>query len=688
MDLVSMFLLYALILSVALLLVSWKHVRKLFSKEAPQETDDGLTLKAMVGDGPKKTISKTTPARQPARSWASKPLVTMVVSKPKPKVVEIAAPIVAEQSATRIDANSINKPVKVEESPVSPTSDNGSSNGSKLARDAIVEKVAEIERNVPFNVTDDRSEKANESPASEFPVQEPSEVEQVAVPILTSDAATEPSESPVEEAFAIKEPTAHVLVEDSVTQPKKPIPQEAAKIEDLASANAADTKAMQVTEPAIQEAAKVEGAVPADAMEGDMAPASEPPVQKAVRDGMPSPTLPAASGAERPAQTFLSFYGLSEQPFGVTPDPAYLYLSHAHQEAFGALSEGIRNLRGFMALIADSGMGKTTLLNKLMEDERDTARIVFLFQTQCNSRELLRYILGELGVSHAGMDLVAMHRALNEFLFQGLFEGRRFVLVVDEAQNLQDSTLETIRLLSDFETTHTKLLQIVLAGQPQLADKLMRSNLSQLRQRIAVVANLDAMDAAETARYIEHRLQVAGSSKPIFTAAALALIAERSQGIPRSINNICCNALQMACAQGCQTIDVDIVQKVAVKLDLESLVPKRPEQPKVQINPAPQAVAKNATQPPSSTQIASAAGAIQEAQKQVQGALTGKLTELARSRPWSRDQEFKLQLLLERQPSSELSVADRYYSCSFYVSEDQAAAFRLGQPVRIRFEQD
>ena len=687
MDLVSMFLLYALILSVAFLLVSWKRIGKLFSKEAPRETDDGLTLKAMVGDGSRKPFSKATPPRQPTRSWASKPLVTMVVSKPKPKVVEIAASIVAEQSATRVEATSIDEPVKVAESAIALTSDNGSSNGSKPSADAIVEKVAEIEETVPV-VADSSSDQKTESPATEFPVQEPSEVEQVATPVFTSDAAAEPSESPVEEALAIEEPTAHVLVEDSVKQPKKPIPQEAAKMEDLAPANAADTNAMQVPEPAIQEAAKVEGVVPANSMEGDMATASEPPVQKAVRNEMPSPSLPAASAAERPAQTFLSFYGLSEQPFGVTPDPAYLYLSHAHQEAFGALSEGIRNLRGFMTLIADSGMGKTTLLNKLIEDQRDSARVVFLFQTQCNSRELLRYILGELGVSHAGMDLVAMHRALNEFLFQGLFEGRRFVLVVDEAQNLQDSTLETIRLLSDFETTHTKLLQIVLAGQPQLADKLMRSNLSQLRQRITVVANLEALDAAETARYIEHRLQVASSSKPIFTAAALALIAERSQGIPRSINNICCNALQMGCAQGCQTIDVDIVRKVAEKLDLELLVPKRPEQPKVQINPAPQAVAKNGTPPPFSTQIPSAAVVIQEAQKQVRGALTGKLTELARSRPWSRDQEFKLQLLLERQPSSELSVADRYYSCSFYVSEDQAAAFRLGQPVRIRFEQD
>ena len=206
----------------------------------------------------------------------------------------------------------------------------------------------------------------------------------------------------------------------------------------------------------------------------------------------------------------LDFYGLRQQPFDVTPDPAYLYLSPSHREALTTLKQGIEHFRGFMMLVAEPGMGKTTLLNKLMEEQSDSARVVFLFQTQCSSRELLCFILNELEVDHTGMDVVAMHRALNQALLEEMLRGRRFVLIVDEAQNLQEPVLETIRLLSDFETTHSKLIQIVLAGQPQMAETLMAPSLVQLRQRIAALANLKSLTASETAEYVEHRLRAAG----------------------------------------------------------------------------------------------------------------------------------------------------------------------------------
>jgi general secretion pathway protein A len=276
---------------------------------------------------------------------------------------------------------------------------------------------------------------------------------------------------------------------------------------------------------------------------------------------------------EAPSPDFLSFYGLSGQPFDVTPDPEYLFLSPTHREALTSLAQGIQNVRGFMTLIAEPGLGKTTLLNKLMEDLRDSARIVFLFQTQCDSRELLRYLLHELDVENAGMDIVAMHKALNEILFQEMLQGRRFVLIVDEAQNLRDSVLETIRLLSDFETTHTKLIQIVLAGQPRLADTLLRPNHLQLRQRIAILTNLKPMSAGETAQYIGHRLQTAGSSgNPIFSLDALTLIAEQSKGNPRIINNLCFNALLLGYTEGSSPIGSDMVRRVVAKSDLASLV--------------------------------------------------------------------------------------------------------------------
>jgi AAA domain len=156
---------------------------------------------------------------------------------------------------------------------------------------------------------------------------------------------------------------------------------------------------------------------------------------------------------------FLDFYRLQQQPFGVTPDPAFLYPSQTHCEALDSLTDGILGGRGFLALIAEPGMGKTTLLYQVLEGLRDTARAAYLFQTQCDSREFFQYLLSELGVDTQAMGLVGMHNKLNEMLFAEMLAGKRFVLVVDEAQNLADPVLETVRLLSDFETSHTKLLQ-------------------------------------------------------------------------------------------------------------------------------------------------------------------------------------------------------------------------------------
>jgi type II secretory pathway predicted ATPase ExeA/HSP20 family molecular chaperone IbpA len=270
---------------------------------------------------------------------------------------------------------------------------------------------------------------------------------------------------------------------------------------------------------------------------------------------------------------FLDFYGLREQPFGVTPDPNYLYLSRTHGEALGALLDGIKADRGFMALIAEPGMGKTTILYRLLEELRDSARTVFLFQTQCDSREFFRYILSELGIKTARMGLVSMHNKLNEVLFSEMLAGRRFILVVDEAQDLEEPVLETIRLLSDFETPHAKLLGIILSGQPLLAEKLAQPALSQLKQRIAIVRRLEPLSAGETAGYIEHRLKVAGfSGGQLFEPEALALIGEQSQGIPREINNLCFNALSLGEARRSPTISAEIAQQVIARVTVDSIV--------------------------------------------------------------------------------------------------------------------
>jgi general secretion pathway protein A len=270
---------------------------------------------------------------------------------------------------------------------------------------------------------------------------------------------------------------------------------------------------------------------------------------------------------------FLNFYGLKEQPFHVTPDPRFLYLSAAHREALASLFYGISAGRGFLALIAKPGMGKTTLLFQLLKAFRSSARTAFIFQTQCTSREFLRFLLLELGCEiHGERDLVSIHDEFNRCLLQEARAGRRFIVVIDEAQNLEPPVLETVRLLSDFETPKGKLVQIVLSGQPELADKLAHSSLRQLRQRISVFAALPPLPPPEVERYIEHRLRVAGGQgKSIFTPEALKTVAEVSEGIPRNVNNLCFNILSVGCALQQKTIDAEIVREVASDFDLTAL---------------------------------------------------------------------------------------------------------------------
>lgn len=268
---------------------------------------------------------------------------------------------------------------------------------------------------------------------------------------------------------------------------------------------------------------------------------------------------------------FLDFYKLRGPPFGATPDPHHLYLSRTHREALASLLYGIETGRGFLALIAGPGMGKTTLLFRLLEHLRRSARTVFLFQTQCNARELLRYLLADLGVDTHEADLAKMHQQLNGVLVREMRARRRFVLVIDEAQNLDAPVLETVRLLSNFETPQTKLMQIILAGQPQLATTLAQPTLTQLHQRIAVLSRLDPFTPTETAEYIDHQLRAAGKTGGrLFTPAALAMIQARSQGIPRTINNICFNALSMGYALGQKTVDSKIVSEVLEDLALDT----------------------------------------------------------------------------------------------------------------------
>ena len=272
---------------------------------------------------------------------------------------------------------------------------------------------------------------------------------------------------------------------------------------------------------------------------------------------------------------FLGCYHLREQPFGVTPDPRYLYLSAGHRQALASLIYGIETGRGFLSLIAEPGMGKTTILFQVLK--RFYSHSAFLFQTQCNSREFLCYLLQDLGLENHDRDIVQMHSELNDFLYRESKAGNPVVVVIDESQNLSDRVMETVRLLSDFEAPEKKLLQIVLAGQPGLARRLSHPGLAQLRQRISIQARLEPLSAAEVAGYISHRLQVAGyRGSGLFTPDAIQLIARLSGGVPRIINNLCFNALSMGGAMRREKIGSEVVQEVAKELSLDAKAARAP----------------------------------------------------------------------------------------------------------------
>jgi general secretion pathway protein A len=270
---------------------------------------------------------------------------------------------------------------------------------------------------------------------------------------------------------------------------------------------------------------------------------------------------------------FLKYYKLREQPFGVTPDPRFLFQSRTHREALASLFCGVTGGRGFMALIAKPGMGKTTLLFQLVKRLDRSAKTVFIFQTHQTPRDFLRSLMIDLGLPDDEGDTVRIHAKLNQMLLREYRAGKRFVLFIDEAQNLDTAVLEVVRMLSNFENSAQKLIQIILAGQPQLASNLASPDLEQLRQRLCSVARLRPFNLEETSHYIGHRLQVAGygSRAALFTPAAVALIASSSRGIPRNINNICYNALALGCALNCGEISAELVRSVLRDLSLSSL---------------------------------------------------------------------------------------------------------------------
>lgn len=264
------------------------------------------------------------------------------------------------------------------------------------------------------------------------------------------------------------------------------------------------------------------------------------------------------------------YFGLNKEPFSMTPDPAFLFLTAAHREALAGLSYAVLGGKGFVVLTGDAGTGKTTLLAKLLGSIPAT-RAVFsvVLNPTLAPDEFLELALLDFGIAEVPASKAQRIVVFRQFLTEAYKSGKSCVLVVDEAHKLEPSVLEEIRLLSNFELADAKLLQIVMAGQSELTNILNREDLRQFKQRISVRLNVHRLSHTDLKHYIRHRWTKAGGIQaPPFSEDALARISEFSTGIPRLVNVICDNALMLAFGEGCTEVTAKHVIEVASDLDL------------------------------------------------------------------------------------------------------------------------
>jgi general secretion pathway protein A len=280
---------------------------------------------------------------------------------------------------------------------------------------------------------------------------------------------------------------------------------------------------------------------------------------------------------------YKNFYKLQRNPFEITPDPSFLFPTTRHNEALATLYYGVTTHRGVVVLTGEVGTGKTLILRSLLGllQRRDVA-FALIFNPTLSPLEFVRYIALDFGLPVAGKAKDELIHVLNGFLLQRHQKGLTTILVVDEAHDLSPEILEEIRLLTNLETSQEKLLQIVLAGQPELDQKLDSHELRQLKQRIALRCHLDVLTLNETAAYMKRRLQIAGASAAaeIFPAPAIEAVFRHARGIPRLVNTICENSLLSGYAQQAARITPEIVDGVARDLRLGVVVEAKNVEPK------------------------------------------------------------------------------------------------------------
>ena len=269
---------------------------------------------------------------------------------------------------------------------------------------------------------------------------------------------------------------------------------------------------------------------------------------------------------------YCEHYGFVRRPFEMTPDPSFLFLGEAHREGLATLVYGVQSGKGFVLLTGEVGTGKTTLLHALLGQLDSSTASAFIFNPRLSPLDFFEVLFQEFGIERKCKSKAEYLIHFNEYLIERLANNEPTLLIVDEAQNLSPEMLEEIRLLSNLETPTSKLIQIMLVGQPELNEMLARSDLRQLRQRIALRHHLRPFNNEELNNYVNERLAKAGyTGKTLFNRGALKALYLFSGGTPRIINNVCDGALLQAYARGLTTIDRKVIREVASTLLLDEI---------------------------------------------------------------------------------------------------------------------